>query len=193
MRSSKRMSTRTYDSSFVESCMADRARLVFVVGILIVLACLVCILSFFRFHLANNGVPGGSVLVALVVPCGILVGVPSFWLCIPSVTFTRVVPDHLMRVHVPTINEACRRNGSIAQHCTCGCLPKFQTNAVCMISVDAEDSVCPRLAVDDGEVLLQLLIRLQAVWVRRIQSAEVDVEVSAISLDSSWDDPVPRD
>ena len=62
-----------------------------------------------------------------------------------------------------------------------------------MIAVDAEDTVCPGFAVDDGEVLLQRLIRLQAVWVRGIQSAEVDVKVSAISLDSSWDDSVPRD
>ena len=94
--------------------MADFTSLVFVVVVLVVLTCLIGISCFFCFHLANNGVPCGSVLVALVVPRGILVGVPSFWLFVPSVSFARVVPDHLVRVHVPTINKACRRNGSIA-------------------------------------------------------------------------------
>ena len=135
----------------------------FVIIALVVLTCLVGVGCFFWFHLANNGVPCGSVLVTLTVPCGTLVGVPSFGLFVPSISFARVVPDQLLRVHVPAINEAFRRDGLVAQHCTIGCLPKFQTNAACVFSVDAEDPVCPRPAVDDGEELLQRLDYLQAV------------------------------
>ena len=145
--------------------MADFTSLVFVIVMLVVLTCLFGVGCFFDFHLANDGVPCGSVLVSLVVPRGVLVGVPSFWLFVPSVSFARVVPDQLMRVHVPAINEAFWWNGLITHNCAGGVLVEFQTDSISVVAVNAEYNLCVLLSVDDRQKALKILGNLRAVFV----------------------------
>ena len=108
------MSASALHSTFMEFGMAQLARLMFMIIDFIVLACLVGIGCCFLIHFFNNGVPCGSVSVALTVPSGILVGVPAFWLLMLSVSLARVVPDELVRVHVPAIDKAFRWDGLVA-------------------------------------------------------------------------------